>query len=108
MYMVRRTFAPRKPMRTTKLRGALSAWCCFEGHRLSCIRKANILTSEIENEPETGSLKNTWHILPVVVQTCFAVTRQTSPFVPIHSILTHAFDYGLAVSNTYKFFLKNY
>lgn len=66
------------------------------------IFQALYLTSEVENEPETGSFKNTWHVLPVVVQTCFAVTRQTSLFVPIHNILTHAFDCGLAVSNTYK------
>ena len=62
------------------------------------IFQALYLTSEVE----TGSFKNTWHVLPVVVQTCFAVTRQTSLFVPIHNILTHAFDCGLAVSNTYK------
>lgn len=74
--------------------------------RLSCTRKQNIssliLTFKVENEPETGSFKNMWHVLPVVVQTCFAVTRQTSLFVPIHNILARAFDCGLAVSNTYK------
>ena len=86
-----------------KLRGAL---CCFEEHRLSCARKQNIssliFSLEIENKPDTDSFKNTWHVLPVVVHTCFAVTQQTSLFVPIHNILIHASDCGLAVSNTYK------